>query len=546
MYLGKLLIKKPYFHFEERAVCSALNGVLLTVFNIYIGESAPVFMLLAAPTIIVIELLLMSRDDFFSYLYYWVKILCNFICIYWLLVSMIGLISSGHVTSDTIFPLTIFFSGWWCFFLSKNTVYPIRELKVMVHDRRKGFFHFAFLSVCLVTQIFSSLILRPILVDGLVDMGQVQKIFFVEMFLKTSLIFGAGYLLLFMKARELNEKENVRLLSLSLEKEEDFRKSTWKEAILSFYVNITGNQIQEGRDYFTPFMWENVNNYAEMLQKMVFYCIHPEDSAEFTAINMINNIEKNLEKGNNSAKQNVRMSPKEIPRMFKLPKGLRERYEKMTEEWVWLRVNYVYIRDSATQDICAYVSISDINEKMKKSEKLVEDATIDKLTGIYNRGTLERLIEARIAFAAEKKIQAGTFILVDVDYFKSVNDLLGHPAGDAALQKIAKAVKEIFRADDIVGRLGGDEFCIFIDHVTEGELLRKRLEEMNERCREDYPVEGKETIHLSISIGAVACTPEMKSYDDLYKYADLALYHTKQKGRDSYTLYSELKEGAAE
>ena len=384
--------------------------------------------------------------------------------------------------------------------------------------------------------------LAPILVNDLVDMGKIQSIFFVEMFLKTSLVFVSGYLLLFMKARELSEKENVRLLSLSLEKEEDFRRSTWQEAFLSFYVNLTANQIQEGRDHFTAFMWKGVNNYAEMLQKMVFYCVHPKDSMEFSAINKISNIEKNLENKNNTAKQKIRVAPKEMIRLFNLPDKIKEQYKKTNEEWVWVQVKYIFTRDSESQEICSYISISDIHEEKKKSEKLMVDATIDKLTGIYNRAALQHMIEARIAFAAEKKTEAGTLILVDVDYFKKINDLLGHPAGDRALQTIAKILKEIFKTNDIVGRLGGDEFCIFVDQVTDEEVIKKRLSQINERCRKDYPVNDDEVIHVSVSIGAVICTPFMKSYDDLYKYADLALYQTKRKGKDSYTLYKESED----
>ncbi|MBQ3105072.1 MAG: GGDEF domain-containing protein [Lachnospiraceae bacterium] len=541
MYFGRLVYNKKYFRFEEIALFSALNGVLLTIFTLHVGEIAPTFLLLATPVLLVMELRIVSADQPFTYLFLFIKIQSSFISFYWILVSVVGLLSPSYITGEVIFPLTVFVSGLWCYALVKNKSYPIEELKIMLHNRRVGFSYFLFLAVCVASLFFSTLVLRPIVVEDLGEMGRIQKIFFGEIFLKTSLVFSSGYLLLYMRARELDQKENIRLLSLNLEREEDFRRSTWQDTFLSFYVNITGNQIQEGRDHFTALMWEDVNNYAELFQKMAFYCVHPEDVTKFTELNDVTEIEKNLEEDITTGRQDLRVSPKEMVRLFHLPEELREKYTATKEEWVWIRTKYVYTRDSQSEDIFTYISIGDIHEKIKKSQQLKAAATIDRLTGIYNRAMLEGMIEARLVKAARDNVSAGTMILLDVDGFKGVNDYLGHPMGDKVLQMVAGNLKEIFRGEDIIGRLGGDEFCVFVNGVSDVRIVRERLDQINSRCRREYQGPSGEIIPVSVSIGAVLCKPGQADYRELYQCADQALYGTKKRGKDGYTLYHEMQ-----
>ena len=72
-------------------------------------------------------------------------------------------------------------------------------------------------------------------------------------------------------------------------------------------------------------------------------------------------------------------------------------------------------------------------------------------------------------------------------------------------------------------------------------IIKNRLKQINACCRRDYPVEGEEEIHVSVSIGAVICDTSMTEYEQIYQLADEALYHTKENGKNSYTLYSDLK-----
>lgn len=543
-YLQPLVLKRPYMKFEQKSLLAALNGAALVIFAIHLGITSPVFLLTTCPIMIIGELMVMTRDRLFTYVYLWIKLVVNFICIYWLIVSMIGIFSTEYISGEIVFPLTLFTCAWWCYFLSKNPLYPMKELKIMLHRKSLGLVHFAFLTVSLASLLFSTVILQPLIVEGLSSYessGHIQNMFFIEMFSKTLLVFASGYLILFVQARELRQKESVKALTLDLEKEEHFRRSTQKESFLSFYVNASADQIQEGRDFFTPFMWQDINNYAEMLQKMSFFCIHEEDRPKFVELNTLSCIEEKLERGFSSEKHAFRVRPKQMVELMNLPVPLKLSYLKSEEEWVWVKSKYVYTKDSETGDIYIYVSITDINERMKKSEQLMKDATIDKLTGIYNRAAFQKMVEEKIAETRSEGVSAGTLILIDVDNFKSVNDKLGHPVGDLALQEVAQNLKEIFRNNDIIGRLGGDEFCVFMNRAVDLNMIKERLGEINRRCRKSYPVPEEEPIHVSVSIGAAISETWMYSYQRLYESADQALYYTKENGKNSYSVYQELR-----
>ena len=99
-------------------------------------------------------------------------------------------------------------------------------------------------------------------------------------------------------------------------------------------------------------------------------------------------------------------------------------------------------------------------ELQNQIEELVQRATKDSLSGLLNRATMEMHIIKRLE--AMEDNEACAFFIIDLDWFKHVNDTFGHQAGDAAIRESAKLLSHIFRANDIVGRLGGDEFAVFM------------------------------------------------------------------------------------
>ncbi|MEG2429985.1 MAG: GGDEF domain-containing protein, partial [Oscillospiraceae bacterium] len=193
-------------------------------------------------------------------------------------------------------------------------------------------------------------------------------------------------------------------------------------------------------------------------------------------------------------------------------------------------------KESDTDEIMAIGYIRNINERKLKQLKLLNKAERDGLTGVYNRETAENMITEHLKDNTTK-MNISAFMILDVDYFKGVNDKLGHSAGDKLLKKITDTVKTVFKKDDIIGRIGGDEFIIFVENANNEKTIMikaRNLIKMLSYCHE----ENGEKIMVSISMGITFSSLEGSTYKDLYENADKALYKAKENGRNGYSIFN--------
>lgn len=171
-------------------------------------------------------------------------------------------------------------------------------------------------------------------------------------------------------------------------------------------------------------------------------------------------------------------------------------------------------------------------------------AHIDQLTGVLNKRSFEEYTENALHQALPLENYA--LILLDVDNFKGVNDTLGHAYGDQVLMEIGNILRTVFRPEDCLGRIGGDEFCILLNLLgKEEESLRfvcSKCEELCEVFHHNYTGDD-ESYKISASIGAALFPVHGDSFAKLYKRADRALYVSKRKGKDTYTIYEESHDG---
>ncbi|MDO4189905.1 MAG: GGDEF domain-containing protein [Lachnospiraceae bacterium] len=172
-------------------------------------------------------------------------------------------------------------------------------------------------------------------------------------------------------------------------------------------------------------------------------------------------------------------------------------------------------------------------------EDLSEKATIDDLSGTLNRRAYEEIATKQLA---EHKDKNYAFIMLDIDFFKSINDTLGHDCGDEIISRMGKLLSNHFIESEeikpIIGRIGGDEFTVFISLNNENsensvtDLMQKLLESfLTEFAKE------RETIPLSLSGGVAFYNEELSSYQKLYMAADSALYKSKENGKNQFTVY---------
>ncbi|MER8413954.1 GGDEF domain-containing protein [Mesorhizobium sp. M1342] len=158
-------------------------------------------------------------------------------------------------------------------------------------------------------------------------------------------------------------------------------------------------------------------------------------------------------------------------------------------------------------------------------------AATDSLTAVLNRGAFSMLVEAYLEQTRkQEQTRSGALLIIDADHFKLINDRLGHDCGDQALKLIAQAIKGQLRGGDIVGRIGGEEFGVFLPGVDPSqswvvaESIRRRIREM-----EFSP--GGRPCPLSVSIGGTSFTGPI-TYEEIFSAADKRLYTAKSNGRD--------------
>lgn len=187
--------------------------------------------------------------------------------------------------------------------------------------------------------------------------------------------------------------------------------------------------------------------------------------------------------------------------------------------------------------------IRSFTNEIKEINRLKTEATTDALTHLLNRNGLEQAAGTAWALCKRDKKKVGV-ILADIDYFKSYNDTLGHPEGDNILRQVADSIKNCFRREtDIIGRIGGDEFLIFLSDANDDRVLEmaQSLSTSIINLKVKTASENNSGDFLSISIGVATSTPQQDDLlIDLYKTADEALYRAKRAGRNCISFHDKI------
>ena len=153
----------------------------------------------------------------------------------------------------------------------------------------------------------------------------------------------------------------------------------------------------------------------------------------------------------------------------------------------------------------------------------------DSLSGLYNRGSAQAIIEERLLLLQEVSNQKYALLLIDLDHFKSINDTLGHNIGDCAIRELGRVLKNFTRSSDISARIGGDEFCLWLGNLPSASTASSIAERLVNAVQEIQ----LHNLHLTISVG-IAIAEEGDTYETLVERADQALYHVKSNGRNSF------------
>ncbi len=202
-----------------------------------------------------------------------------------------------------------------------------------------------------------------------------------------------------------------------------------------------------------------------------------------------------------------------------------------------------YIRAIAVPGDCVMGFCMDITERKRAEEKIYSLAFFDALTALPNRRRLlDKLRQATASGVQEHDL--GALLMMDLDYFKNLNDTLGHDVGDLLLKQVGRRLMDCVRPDDTVSRVGGDEFVIILeklgkDVATATKRAHELVKKIHAAVSQLYPlVPGRPDYYITSSIGLTLFGEQDSSIEALLKKADLALYAAKKGGRNTYRFFN--------
>ena len=222
--------------------------------------------------------------------------------------------------------------------------------------------------------------------------------------------------------------------------------------------------------------------------------------------------------------------------------ALAEQFNKMTQHLnianseLQSRVNYADKELIKTNNLLLERSA----ELMDMSQKFEKLSITDSLTGLHNRRYFEEMLKDKIE-EAKRYSSVCSLLVIDIDHFKKINDIYGHSNGDMVIKMIAEVMKKRLRESDILCRIGGEEFVVMCkragkkDAVELSETLRKTIEDEVTNIDND-------DVKVTVSIGIATVTEKnVDIYSDgFFKYADTALYQSKESGRNCVTHYDDV------
>lgn len=200
-------------------------------------------------------------------------------------------------------------------------------------------------------------------------------------------------------------------------------------------------------------------------------------------------------------------------------------------EYRWVKVSTRLYRDINTNDIHIVGYALDVDADMREKAALEKLAQTDSLTKLLNRAAAEK------AIAAEIENGHGALFLMDIDDFKDINDCMGHDVGDRVLINVANRLMSFFGDDNIVGRLGGDEFLAYLKDTTDIDALHEKAAALVKLLSSPPSTPGEPTVTLSLGIAPVR-EPNL-SFTSVYSQADIALYEKKYNGKQGYLIFGD-------
>lgn len=304
---------------------------------------------------------------------------------------------------------------------------------------------------------------------------------------------------------------NKQITELVNEREKVFHRATEEMYEAIYELNITKNCAagQRTMEYFESLGAKGLP-YDQSLHVIAEKQIKEEFREDYVNMFLPQNVIREYELGNNNLSYQFMLS------------------ENGTD-YLWMQINaYIFF---SQEDKCIHMFTYRKNIDAEKQKE--KQALTDEMTGLYNKKSTEREISRILSENPEKEY---AFFILDIDNFKQANDRFGHAFGDYCIQSFASMIQNEFKKPEVIGRIGGDEFAVFIavenkeNVVVKAQAVSKALFTV---CSD-----GVSSWNMAASIGVAVAPADGDNFETLYKNADAALYHTKKNGKNGFTIYS--------
>lgn len=313
-------------------------------------------------------------------------------------------------------------------------------------------------------------------------------------------------------------KQNRILQNELYENEKIYRSALELTSEHLFEADLTHNRIDYGQEKFRcSFPLLQTEMYSEVIEFLAKNAISPDDAEKYS---------------NTFSRENLMkiFSTKDVHEIS-LEHRLRKRDSK---EYYWVISTIIHLANSNENSLKIIGYTKNIDVQKRHELELLQQSQKDSLTGLYNKKVTQSMIEDYINGAGCNQKHA--LIMLDVDNFKSINDTYGHIQGDNTLVSISEKLPHIFRSSDILGRIGGDEFFIFLKNYGSDEQLVSKLTALSNMFGEIWVGEDNKK-RISGSIGVAIYPTDASTYHDLYKKADMSLYYVKEHGKNHFYVY---------
>ena len=438
-----------------------------------------------------------------------VAVMMNIMCLRGMVISVLALITDKTLyqvcTNPELYLSALFVSNtleWLSLHIIIHNI-SMEDLRFTMQNKTQSKFIITWASLCVLFMFRSSHIYVSIF--NLPNM-------FIDHFSYCFILLLSFYYFLiytFRINRAAKLRETNKSLSIALNNKIQLQSALTRDALFTAQANLTQNKVISGLEVYGEPL-ENIPTEYDDWSDYVISKIRPNDKDIFLkTLNRQWLLDRH--------KQGIEPKPFEYQRL------------STDNKYHWVRLVLRTFEDVETGDVHLFGYAFDIDKEVCERQALLRSAQTDLLTRLYNKITTEKIIEEAI------REGTGILLLLDIDNFKNINDNYGHAAGDYVLINISELLTDTFRKHDIIGRVGGDEFMIFMGDTTDISIVEDKATEILNKLKAGVKFVEKR-IDVTTSIGITIIDEKTDSFLAAYNEADSALYKAKHNGKNCYVI----------